>query len=78
MSKRKGYALATHTHYVDDKTDLLVSRSGGIYSVGCTTANGEVVQIEMTEQWAHLLWEFLTWNPPGKRCDQCDLDEVAT
>lgn len=77
MSKRKGYALTTHTHYVDDETDLLVSRSGGIYSVGCVTAAGEVVQIEMTERWAHLLWEFLATTPASKPCNQCDL-EVAT
>ncbi len=75
MSKRKGYALTTRSYYVDDRTGLSMYRSGSLYGIGCVTAAGEIVQIEMSERHAHKLHDFLASSPAGKRCDRCEPEE---
>ena len=61
---RRASTLKTTSYYTDDAGDLVLCRSGDLWTIGILFARDETVQIEMTTEVARLVADFLLCGDP--------------
>lgn len=61
MTKRNETTLKTTSYFTDDAGNLVLCRSGDLWTIGISFAHDETVQIEMTTEVARFIADFLLY-----------------